>query len=161
MTSGKSIIEALAQSPAAALIEHCTRADQAARLVASALGEPARSAASPPAFTCQIRKHTLIVFAASVAQAAKLRQRVPRLLAVLQERGLNLNEIRVRVQPGPSAETDPVVRTAPASTASNAAEARRATAATLAFADELARKLRPSPLREAAVRLARRLRAER
>jgi hypothetical protein len=160
MTPGKSITEALAESPAAALIARCKRADQAARLVASALGEPA-SSPSLPTFTCQIREHTLIVFAASVAQAAKLRQRVPRLLAILQERGLNLNEIRVRVQPGPSAEADPMVRTTPASTASNAAEARQATAATLAFADELARKLRPSPLREAAVRLARRLRADR
>lgn len=155
MLPGKSLVQALAETPAAALIARCERAEQAARVILAALGESAIRPGLPPTIHCQIREHVLLVFASSVAQAAKLRQAVPRLLAELQERGMNLSEIRIRVQPGSSAEPN------------SGGEAERmvapqrppSTKGALQLADKLAATLRPSPLRDAAMRLARRLRA--
>ena len=157
MHSGKTLAQALAETPAAALIDRCDRADQAARLIAAALGEATSLTDAPPPLTCQIREHVLLVYVSSVAQAAKLRQALPRLLATVQERGLNLSEIRVRVQPGPSAETN---SGGAVTSAASFRDARSppSVAGALRMANELADALRPSPLRDAAERLARKLR---
>ena len=157
MHSGKTLAQALAETPAAALIARCERADLAARLILAALGESTIHPGQLPSIQCQIREHALLVFATSVAQAAKLRQALPRLLAVLQERGLNLSEIRIRIQPGSLAEPN---RGEAASRPVSAAQEqpRLSSSGALQLADKLALTLRPSPLRDAAERLARRLR---
>lgn len=157
MLSGKTLAEALAETPAAALIARCERADLAARLILAALDESSTRPGQSPTIRCEIREHILLIFATSVAQAAKLRQAVPRLLAVLQVRGLNLSEIRIRVQPSLSAEPTGGTPGQP-SAAANTSQLRPSAAAALRLADDLAVNLRPSPLRDAAQRLARRLR---
>jgi hypothetical protein len=157
MLSGKTLVEALAETPAAALIARCECADLAARLILAALGESSTRPGQSPIIRCQIREHLLLIFATSVAQAAKLRQAVPRLLAVLQARGLNLSEIRIRVQPSLSAEPTGGTPDRPSGSA-NALQLRPSTTAALQMAESLSANLRPSPLREAAERLARRLR---
>ncbi len=156
MLSGKTLAEALAESPAAALIARCERADLAARLILAALDESSTRPGQSPTIRCEIREHILLIFATSVAQAAKLRQAVPGLLAVLQARGLDLSEIRVRVQPSLSAEPTGGTPDQP-SAAPNVGQFRPSAAA-LRLAEDLAVNLRPSPLRDAAQRLARRLR---
>lgn len=156
MHPGKTLVEALAETPAAALIARCERADLAARLILAALGESTTRPGQPPNLRCQIREHALLVFAPSAAQAAKLRQAIPRLLTVLRERGLNVSEIRIRIQPNLSAE--PTEGTPDAlSAAANSSQPRPSAAAALQLAERLAATLRPSPLRDAAERLARRL----
>jgi hypothetical protein len=161
MHSGKTLSQALAETPAAALIARCERADQAAHHIAASLVESAPLSGQIPRFTCQIREHVLLVFAPSVAQAAKIRQALPRLLVMLQERGLNLSEIRVRVQPGSLAETDSGGASPPRPSVAEIAETASSTAGALQLADKLALTLRPSPLRDAADRLAKLLRARR
>jgi hypothetical protein len=161
MPLGKTLAHALAETPAAALIARCERAHQAARLIAAVLGEMQPTASASPTLDCRIREHELLVLASSVAQAAKIRQSLPRLLKALQERGLNLSEIRVRVQPDPSAEAPIPDRSAAGDrNARNPGRLRPNQACALCFADELARELRASPLRDAAARLAGRLRRE-
>jgi hypothetical protein len=49
---------------------------------------------------CELRDGVLWLTASSTAQAAKLRQSTPRLLATLGTEGLQVYEIRVRVEPG-------------------------------------------------------------
>jgi hypothetical protein len=49
---------------------------------------------------CEVRDSVLLLTAASTAQSAKLRQVAPRLLSTLGETGIQVYEIRVRVQPG-------------------------------------------------------------
>lgn len=49
---------------------------------------------------CEWREAILWLTASSAAQAAKLRQAVPRLLSTLGEEGIQVYEIRVRVEPG-------------------------------------------------------------
>ncbi len=157
MHSGKTLAQALAETSAAALIAKCDHADQAARVITAVLAEATSPKdASSPLF-CQIREHVLLVSACSVAQAAKLRQALPRLLAAVQERGLNLSEIRIRVQPGPSAEPNSG-GTPPSGAGRDDPSFRPAVGGALLMADELARTLRPSELRQAAERLARMLR---
>jgi hypothetical protein len=161
MYSGKSLSQALAETPAATLIARCQRAEQAARLIATALDDSAAFPGRSLNCTCQIREHVLLIFAASVAQAAKLRQALPRLHALLQEHGLNLSEIRVRVQPDPSAEANSGGGPTDKPSASAARKAQPVPAGALQFADKLALTLKPSALRAAAERLAQSLRAAR
>jgi hypothetical protein len=161
MYSGKSLSQALAETPAAALIARCERAERAARLIATALGDTAAFPGPSLNCTCQIREHALLIFASSVAQAAKLRQALPRLHAVLQDRGLNLSEIRVRVQPDPSAEANSGGGPTDVPSASATRKPQPLPAGALLFADKLALTLRPSALRDAAERLAQSLRAVR
>lgn len=158
MHSGKTLTQALAETPAAALIAHCQRADQAANFIAAALVESASFPGPVPTFTCQIREHALLLFASSVAHTAKLRQALPHLLTMLQARGFNLSEIRVRVQPGSLAETDSGGGSSVGSSVAEIVKQRPDPAGALQFADKLALTLRPSPLRDAADRLAQRLR---
>ena len=49
---------------------------------------------------CELRDNVLLLTASSTAQSAKLRQVAPRLLATLGGEGIQVYEIRVRVQPG-------------------------------------------------------------
>lgn len=49
---------------------------------------------------CEWRDTVVWLTASSTAQAAKLRQAVPRMLATLTEEGIRVYEMRVRVEPG-------------------------------------------------------------
>jgi hypothetical protein len=49
---------------------------------------------------CELRDGVLWLSASSTAQAAKLRQATPRLLTTLGSEGIQVYEIRVRVEPG-------------------------------------------------------------
>ncbi|MGE5162349.1 MAG: hypothetical protein ACM3O5_12635 [Betaproteobacteria bacterium] len=49
---------------------------------------------------CELRDNALLLTASSTAQSAKLRQVTPRLLSTLGGEGIQVYEIRVRVQPG-------------------------------------------------------------
>lgn len=49
---------------------------------------------------CECRETVVWLTASSTAQAAKLRQAVPRMLATLTEEGIRVYEMRVRVEPG-------------------------------------------------------------
>jgi hypothetical protein len=155
---GKTLAQALGETSAATLIARCERADQAARILSKTLTEMNLSSGPIPLGACQIRERLLLVFATSAAQAAKLRQALPGLLRVLHERGFDLSEIRVRVQPAPSDEPD-IGGGLVAPTPGNQKAPRLSTEEALRFADKLSLTLRPSPLRDAAVRLAKGLRA--
>jgi hypothetical protein len=89
-------LQALAATPAAPLIAQCEfalRAERTVAAVASDLG-----LADSAALTCQFKESVLSVFVQSAAQGAKLRQAAPRLRTALQKQGVNLSELRIRVQ---------------------------------------------------------------
>jgi hypothetical protein len=155
----KSLSDALAESPVAALLARCRESEQAGRLIAGVLSDLGGQMVN-----CLIRDGTLLVSVTSTAQAAKLRQAVPRLLLLLREEGFDLNEIRVRVQLAAAADPNavpPPERRANDTPAGPLAlpEGGQARSA-LEFSEKLALTLRPSPLRDAALRLGERLRRQ-
>jgi hypothetical protein len=159
MFPGKTPLQALADTPVASLLAQCQRAERAGRLINAALGE-AGFPGGPPVLNCQFKEQVLIVFAHSAAQATKLRQAIPRCLAALREQGMYLSEIRIRVQPvrltqtkDSAAQTGPDVPASDRDIQSRSQQLKPARA----FAEKLALTLRPSPLRDAALRLASRL----
>src|SRR5262245_42680556 len=93
----------------------------------------------------ELRAGTLVVLADNSAVASKLRQLVPRLLVCVRKRELEVNGIRVEVQPAPQQE-----RAAPV------AKKHTLGAATVTEFRGLAEGLRDSPLKEAVTRLVRR-----
>lgn len=103
---------------------------------------------------CELRDNVLMLTASSTAQSAKLRQVSPRLLSTLSAEGIQVYEIRVRVQPGfmgypeqgsakPSSEDAAWLHPAP-----SAGE----------VVEKFALTVRESPLKHAAERLAATLR---
>jgi hypothetical protein len=96
----------------------------------------------------------LLLNPTTAAQAAKLRQAVPRLLAVLHQEGTKVNEIRLRVQPPNPPASDQVLTEVNLEV--DAAQNDRRLAAAR-FARELAARLPESPLRTAAEQMQRRL----
>ena len=100
-------------SPAKPLAEVLRNAPEAARLLARweatqraarSLAPVCRSLASgfdplDPG-RCELRDGVLWLTASSAAQSAKLRQAIPRLLTTLGGEGIQVYEIRVRVEPG-------------------------------------------------------------
>jgi hypothetical protein len=100
-------------SPARSLADVLRDAPEAARLlarwsasqrVARVIAPVCRSLASgfDPLLPgrCELRDAVLWLTASSTAQSAKLRQATPRLLSALGVEGIQVYEIRVRVQPG-------------------------------------------------------------
>jgi hypothetical protein len=100
-------------SPARSLADVLRDAPEAARLlarcaanqrVAYAIAPVCRSLASgfDPLLPgrCELRDTVVWLTASSTAQSAKLRQATPRLLSALGGEGIQVYEIRVRVQPG-------------------------------------------------------------
>ncbi|GAB4473305.1 MAG: hypothetical protein OHK0044_17430 [Burkholderiaceae bacterium] len=163
--SAKTLAEALAEMPAVAqLLSRLQGSQSVARMLA---------AASPPIGggfdplrpgVCELRGGLLLLTAISQAQAAKLRQEFPRMQTLLKKQGLELNEIRVRIQPAllPYRE-----EASGAPQVFDAQEATRASSgpvldfvAPLRFADELVLTLKDSPLRDAIERLRATLRAD-
>lgn len=98
----------------------------------------------------ELRDAVLWLTASSTAQAAKLRQATPRVLSALAVEGIQVYEVRVRVQPG--ATGYPEQGSKPASS-SDAAWLQPGPGASEEV-DQLARNVRESPLRRAVERLA-------
>jgi len=158
----RNLKDALAQSEAgAALLQRYGASQRAAAAIEPECQrilpgfQPTRSGG------CELRGTTLRVNAPQPAQVAKLRQASPRLLRLLQQQGLDVNEIKIGVQPRALSSSE---RRAPAEVAIGpavAAGSRRPmdsqTKPALAFARKLALTLPDSPLRNAAARLARSL----
>ncbi len=106
MSETRSLAEALAASPAAALLR---RIESSRKLAAAMAAAPV---ALPPAFDpmrpgcCELRDGVLILTAASSAESSKLRQVLPGLQRTLQQQGHQVNEITVRVQPARTSYTN-------------------------------------------------------
>jgi hypothetical protein len=99
MTSARSLEEALAHSPAAALVRRVADSQRvAAALAAAELSLPPSFDALQPG-ACEVRESTLVLLVGSSALAAKMRQSLPQLLAWLNRQGFQLTEIKLRLQP--------------------------------------------------------------
>ena len=150
----KSAAEALAESPVAGILELARLLDQLSAAVEAGSRELMPGNPSPPALRCALQGDIVIVSVGTPALAAKLRQRTASLLQQLRETWPQITGIRVRLQPGSINYPMPGVAAAgaaqpvdrPTVAGSDREAARR-------FADELADKLRDSPLRDAARRL--------
>jgi hypothetical protein len=152
--SAKTLADALAEMPAAA--------ELLARLQASQSVAQALVSASPPIGAgfdplrpgaCELRGGLLLLTATSPAQAAKLRQEFPRLQKLLKQQGLDLTEIKLRLQPAPKSYREEVSGGAqvsgPSDVDSEPIRGAAEYAAALRFAEELVLTLSDSPLREA------------
>ena len=160
----RSIADALADSPAAPLLARLARTRQIGRLLASVVAPLAPDFDATDASACELRDGTLLLNARSPAQAAKLRQGVPGMLRLLHQSGVQVTEIRVRVQPArrsyPERSDDPAQESwRPAtggsddSAVANCGFAPPALAGAQSLARTLAQELPESPLRRAAQRL--------
>jgi hypothetical protein len=161
----RSLAAALADSPAASLL---ARLDQIQRIGRTLAGAAARVA--PDFDACDpravaLKGDVLLLNAFSAPQAAKLRQAIPSLLLHLHQNGVQVTEIRVRVQPAltsyPEQPTTPERPGRPSAAPSGATDSTDAKGTTRppvvagaqALADQLAATLPDSPLRRAAERL--------
>lgn len=161
----RSLAAALADSPAASLLARLDQIQRIGRTLAGAVSRvvPDFDACDPRAVA--LKGDVLTLNASSAAQAAKLRQAVPGLLLHLHQNGVQVTEIRVRVQPAltsyPEQPTTPEPATRPSAALSGAEGAADAegtsrppvVAGAQALADTLATALPDSPLRRAAERL--------
>jgi hypothetical protein len=162
VSSARSLQQALADSPAAALVRRVTDSQRvAAALTRTGVSLPPSFDALQPG-ACEVREATLVLFVGSPALAAKMRQSLPQLLASLNRQGFDLTEIKVRLQPErmsyrevPGADAmSPQGPGAPAALA----EAPLHIAGALALAEKLALTLPGTAVGQAAQRLATRLR---
>jgi hypothetical protein len=115
----------------------------------------------PPGFDpclpgiCELRDSVLWLSARSPAEAAKLRQALPGLQRLLLRNGFEINEIKVRLQPGLTAYQASASRADGTAEATyNDAARRAATRAPLEFAEKLSATLPESNLRTAVRSLA-------
>jgi hypothetical protein len=160
MPDARSVAQALADSPAAALVRRAADSQRIAQALAAAGASLPFDPLAPGA--CELRERTLWLTAITPAAAAKLRQCLPQLLASLVGQGFDLTEIRVRLQPvrrsyrmredSESADNDLArSRDAPPG-------AKLSVTGALGLAEKLALTFPNSPVGEAARRLASRLR---
>ena len=155
----KSALEALAGSPLAGLVDQARLLSRISSVVAEVNREKA-SGTRPLPLHCTLQGRTVIITVGTPSQAAKLRQRMAALQQALGERVPDVTGIRIRLQPGGSA--DPVSGTpAPAAAGllPHNEPSPESLSAALRFADDLSRNLRDSPLRLSAQRLQASLRA--
>ena len=156
----KSLFAALGEAPAtASLLDRVAASERAARAIASAASVPGFDPLQPG--RCELRDKTLLLRPSSSAIAAKLRQSLPSLLGALQRQGVEVIEIRVRVQPEHSSyriDGSSESRSSSGLTRRDSdADRTRNITAPQAFAEKLALTLSDSPLRSAAEKLSRRL----
>ncbi len=96
----RSIGAALADTPeTAALLDRVDSARRAANLI-SPLALALACGFDPRQGQCELRDGVLLLTVETSAQAAKLRQAVPRFHAALSANGIRVYEIRLRVQAG-------------------------------------------------------------
>jgi hypothetical protein len=162
--SAKTIADALAEMPAVAQLLGRLQISQSVARTLAAASPPIGGGFDPlrPG-ACELRGGLLLLTAISPAQAAKLRQEFPRMQKLLERQGLELNEIRVRIQPAHLPYPEQVINgaqvRAPDEAPSALPKRSRDVAAPLRFAEELALTLADSPLRDAIERLRATLRA--
>lgn len=156
--SAKTLADALAETPATArLLSRLQASQSVARLLAAA--EPPIAGGFDPLRpgVCELRGGLLLLTATSAAQAAKLRQEFPRLQKILKQQGLDLNEVKVRIQAARLLYREEASATARVATPGDTTPSSRTTdrdlSAPLRFADELALTLSDSSLRRAVERL--------
>ncbi len=156
----KSAADALAGSALAGLIDKARLLDKISLTVAELSREAGPPNTLPPTH-CALERGTVIITVNTSSQAAKLRQRAAALTIALQNRLPEVTGIRIRLQPGLCARSETDIG-APNSASSSPSDARPAPscAAALKFADQLARELHDSPLRQSALRLQASLRAK-
>lgn len=153
-TPSRTVASALADSPAAALLARLAATQRATAAMAAAVAEltPGLDLTQPG--TADLQGETLLLNASTAAEAAKLRQAVPGLLALLHQQGVEVSQIRLRVQPRAPATAEQGLIQVSEGQDPGAAERR---AAAERFARELAARLPDSPLRKAAERMRRKL----
>jgi len=101
MPSARAIAEALRESPgAAALLARWETSQTISRLLAPVARSVAPSMDLLAPGRCELRDGVLWIAVDSAAESAKLRQATPRLLAALSTHGLQVYEIKTRVQAG-------------------------------------------------------------
>lgn len=147
-SSGKTAAQALAESPAAGLVDQARRLGRISSLVADFCRDNVGT--DPPTLPrCAIQGGQAVILVASAAQAAKLRQRATTLNRLLQDCDPQLTGIRIRLQLGGA--DDPTQIKAAVGTAEPLPP--ESAVAALRFAEDLGRDLPDSPLRRAALRL--------
>jgi hypothetical protein len=156
--TAKTLAAALADEPAAAaLLARLQASRDAARRIAGADAVHAAGFDPTEPGACELRDGALLLTANSAACAAKLRQGLPALQKLLQQQGLEVIELRVRIQPARMNYREGASRESSQEAAPGAVSASPKTLAEikarLAFADKLALTLSDGPLRDAAVRL--------
>ncbi|MEW5882100.1 MAG: hypothetical protein AB1761_16850 [Pseudomonadota bacterium] len=160
----KTLADALDETPAIAQLRSRLRASQSVARLLAAASPPIGGGFDPlrPG-VCELRGGLLLLTATSSAQAAKLRQECPRLQKLLTQQGLDLNEIKVRIQPARMPYREEATCTTQVHTVGEAprqvADRTKDISAPLRFADELALTLSDSPVRQAIERLRTALRA--
>lgn len=96
----RPVAEALRESPAAALIARCETAQAIGRLLAPLARSVAPGIDLRAPGCCELRDGVLWIAVDSAAEATKLRQAAPRLLAALSSHGTRVYEMKTRVQAG-------------------------------------------------------------
>jgi len=101
MPSARAIAEALRESPgAAALLARWETSQTISRLLAPVARSVAPGMDLLAPGRCELRDGVVWIAVDSAAESAKLRQATPRLLAALSTHGLQVYEIKTRVQAG-------------------------------------------------------------
>ena len=156
----KSAADALADSPVAGLIDQARLLDRLSSVIADATRETGTPSTALPPLRVALQGRTVIITAGTPSQAAKLRQQVVALRQAVAKRVPEVTGIRIRLQPGESA--DPVSGTGAAispASSTNAVHSMEKLSAALRFAEALSGNLRDSALRRSAERLQAVLRA--
>lgn len=156
----KSAVDALAEGPLAGLLDQARLLGRISSVVAELSREAPSSAQSLPPLRFGLQGRTVIITAATPSQAAKLRQRATALDQALRERVPEVTGLRIRLQPGSTAEPDSGTLAQPTANPScRPPQSHESLTAALKFADDLSRELHDSPLRRSAQRLQAALRA--
>lgn len=155
----RSLTAALHDSEAGPLLSRLTLHQRIGALITEVLGPLAQDTGCGQASAIEQRGPAVVLRVSTTASAAKLRQTVPRILLHLQRRGIQVTEIRVKVQPATSPQpisgNDPAQEVALTSALSSACMTQPAhnPAGAQALADALSNTLPDSPLQRAAERL--------
>jgi len=151
----RSLAAALNDSEAGPLLSRLAQHQRIGACIAEALGSLAEDTGCAGAGAIEQRGTLVLLRVSTTASAAKLRQTVPKILIHLQRRGIQVTEIRVKVQPAaflqPINGNDPAHDEAlsPHSPAGRGVDPGHARA----LADALSSTLPESPLQRAAERL--------
>ena len=143
----RTIAAALADSAAGPLLARMEATRSAVAAIAATVADVAPDLDPTRPGAADLNGKVLLLNTTSAAQAAKLRQAIPRLLAVLHQQGLEVNEIRLRVQPPGPPAPDPALTEINLEDQRDRDDSRLAAAR---FAQELASRLPKSPLRAVA-----------
>lgn len=153
-SASRTVAAALADSAAGPLLARIEATQAAVAAIASALADIAPDLDLTRPGAADLNGGVLLLNTTSAAQAAKLRQALPRLLAVLHQEGAEVNEIRLRVQPRSPPAPEHSLTEVNVEADGTRGDRRRAAAR---FARELAARLPESQLRTAAERMQRKL----